>query len=242
MYYFKIFILFLSIYLNLFSQNSFIVGVENIDYYPHFAYRDGKYEGFARELLDLFAKKHGYKFEYKPLSINRLYKCLITNQIDFKYPDNKTWGLNLKKGSKIYYSDKVVEYIDGISVSKKNLQKTKLKTLGTVYGFTPWDNHDKITFKLIQFKQNHVIKNLINQTLLGKIDGVYANVVVIRHKVKHKFKKEGEILFNKNLPYIKSAYSLSTSKHGKIILQFNEFLKKEKKAIEKLKLKYKVKP
>ncbi len=38
---------------------NFTVGVENINYYPQYTYENKEYKGYARELLDLFAKSKG---------------------------------------------------------------------------------------------------------------------------------------------------------------------------------------
>ena len=35
----------------------YTVGVENIDYYPLYAKRDGTYSGYARAVLDEFARR-----------------------------------------------------------------------------------------------------------------------------------------------------------------------------------------
>ncbi len=37
------------------ETKSFIIGVDNTEYYPMYGYENGKYTGFARELLDSFA-------------------------------------------------------------------------------------------------------------------------------------------------------------------------------------------
>lgn len=69
---------------------AFSVGVENLQYLPlHTVDSSNRYGGFAREVLDAFAAQQGYRFEYVPLPINRLYsRFLAERSLDFKYPDN----------------------------------------------------------------------------------------------------------------------------------------------------------
>ena len=58
----RCFLLFLSVCLSapVFS-GEYDIGVEDIEYYPIYAKRDGIYAGYARELMDEFAKKEGHK-------------------------------------------------------------------------------------------------------------------------------------------------------------------------------------
>ncbi len=67
--------------LGLAQTKVYVVGVENIDYFPHFTYENGKFEGHGRAILDAFAKSQGYTFVYKAFPIKRLYKTFL-DQMD----------------------------------------------------------------------------------------------------------------------------------------------------------------
>ena len=69
---------------------TFVIGVEDIDYYPLYAYKDGKYQGVAKDILDKFASSKGYTFEYKPFPVIRLTKYFVEGQVDLKFPDKNT--------------------------------------------------------------------------------------------------------------------------------------------------------
>lgn len=86
-----IFVTVLLILKNSFA-GEFTIGVENLSYYPHYTMESGQYEGFARDILDSFAKAKGHKFIYKPVVVSELTKDFINGKVDFKYPDNQYWA------------------------------------------------------------------------------------------------------------------------------------------------------
>ena len=96
---------------------TFTVGVENIDYFPHYAMRQGQYVGYARDLLDQFGLAYGHRFDYVDLPVRRLSVAFFKNHtLDFKFPDNPNWATDLRKGQKLYYSDTVIDVMEGALV------------------------------------------------------------------------------------------------------------------------------
>ena len=69
-----------------------LMGVEDIEYFPFYAKREGKYVGFAREVFDKFGKQYGHTITYKALPVKRLYGEFINGRVDLKFPDNPYWG------------------------------------------------------------------------------------------------------------------------------------------------------
>ncbi|UUZ54518.1 hypothetical protein LP419_40440 [Massilia sp. H-1] len=54
------------------------IGVEDLRYYPLHSSNNGSvFSGYARDVLDAFAKQQGYSFRYVPLPINRLYVAFL---------------------------------------------------------------------------------------------------------------------------------------------------------------------
>ncbi len=224
------------------ETKSFIIGVDNTEYYPMYGYKDGKYTGYARELLDSFAKDFSYSFQYKSLPILRLYNdFLVKRTVDFKYPDNTFWKADLKKGKKISYSISVVDYIDGVMVlpEKKGKGLNDFKRLGTVLGFTPWEYLDHIKAGKIKEDPAPKYESMIKKTLVKRIDGAYSCVSVINYQLE-KMNKPGALVFDPSLPHTKSSYLLSSVKYPGIIEQFSAWLVQRKAFVDKLKLKYKV--
>lgn len=225
------------------AGQKYVIGVENINYYPQYSYENNEYRGFARELFDLFAKSKGYTFEYKALPIKRLFSDFLSGELDFKYPDNPYWSADDKKVKKVIYSSDVAEYIDGVMIksSSKSKGTSNLKTLGIVMGFTAWDYLDKIKSGEIKIQENSDFVALIKQTMIDRNDGAYCNIDVGNHILADVLKKPGELVFDSSLPHTKDHYKLSTIKHVTVLDEFNGFLKSNKNAIDNLKKKYKIK-
>ncbi|MBT7410000.1 MAG: transporter substrate-binding domain-containing protein [Methylococcales bacterium] len=226
------------------AQKVYTVGVEPQPYYPNFSYVKGQYTGYSRAVLDLFALKKGIVFKYKAYPIKRLFKMLLVEKIDFKYPDSPYWKSDLKKrsGKKVQYSHSVSNYIDGTMVlpANQNKQLGQIKTLGIVRGFTPWSYLDAIHAKKIRVVENSSLKGLIKQIIHKRIDGAYINVAVAEHHLKKNYKNKNKLVFNDSLPHSKADYYLSTVKHTKILEEFNQFLMDEAVQIKRLKQKYQV--
>ena len=222
--------------------DEFVVGVENIEYYPLYAKRDGKYAGYARAVFDEFAVRAGHTFVYKPLPIKRLFKSFIDGDIDFKFPDSPYWKQDLKKGKSVAYSDSVIEYVDGVLVRPEKVGKGKesLQKLGVLRGFTPWDYLGDIKNKTIALKEVNSLESLIKMTKAGRLDGVYFNVIVANYFQEKTMFDKGGVLFDSSLPHTRSHYYLSSIKHPELIKQFSEFLNNNKGLIASLKAKYEV--
>lgn len=219
---------------------SFVVGVESIDYYPLYATQDNEYKGYGRALLDAFAKSKGYTFSYEPLPVKRLFNTfLTTDKLDFKFPDNEYWSGDAKKGKGVVYSEPAVEYIDGVSVKPENIGKgtDALKSMGLIGGFTAWDYLDAINSGAIKTDESRNYQNLLRKGFSGRVDGVYSNVAVVRYQLK-QMGKEGALVFDKDLPHTRSNYHLSSIKHPEVVKEFNEFLAANAGMVEKLKQEY----
>ncbi|MCP4345181.1 MAG: amino acid ABC transporter substrate-binding protein [Desulfobacterales bacterium] len=224
------------------ETKSFIIGVDSTEYYPMYGYDNGKYTGYARELLDSFAKDSGYSFQYKALPVLRLYNNFLMNQtVDFKYPDNTFWKADLKKGKNVSYSVSVVDYTDGVMVLPENKGKglNEFKRLGTVLGFTAWEYLDHIKAGKIKEDYAPRYENMIKKTLVKRVDGAYSCVAVLNYQLE-KMNKPGALVFDPSLPHTKSSYLLSSVKYPEVIIQFSEWLVQKKAFVDKLKLKYKV--
>lgn len=218
------------------NQKEFVVGIEDIQYLPFYANNNNKLSGYSAEVLELFAQKNGIKFVYRPLPVKRLYKELLDGSIDFKYPDNPNWNQAQKKSTKVFYSQGVANYIDGIIAKKENINKNILVKLGTIRGFTAWDYLDEIKSKKIQLQENENMDQLFGMLAKDRIDGAYLNIDVAKYYLKEH--SLGGFDFNSKLKHTKDSYYLSSTKHEALLKEFNIFLTKNKKELQLLKSKY----
>jgi ABC-type amino acid transport substrate-binding protein len=223
------------------TTQTFTIGVENLQYYPLHTVRNGQYVGFARDLLDAFAQKHGYKFEYVPMPINQLFPALLKEKtVDFKYPDNPQWQTVLKQGISVKYSLPAVVSAEGAMVlsARKGSDLAQVKTLGTVIGFTPWPYNDAIADKRIKLVTTGSFEGLLRDAMAGHLDAVYINIDVANTMLRDVLKSPGKLTFDPRLPYTRSDFSLSSVRHPEIIEEFNTFLENEKPLVDALRKKY----
>lgn len=219
---------------------SYVVGVEALNYYPHYSNEGGQYSGFARDLLDSFAKTKGYSFEYRPLPVARLYMSFFAGELDFKYPDNQQWQDSKRKGLSISYSAPVVSYTDGVLVLPANKGKgiEQLKQLGTVRGFTPWDYLGLVEKGQIKLQEVNNFQQSLLQGINNRVNGVYMNAEVGRYQLNTVLKQPDALVFDEALPNSKGFYTLSTTKHAAVIDEFNQFLQEHSAEVAAMKAKY----
>lgn len=202
------------------------IGVENNQYMPAYSYEDGEYKGFARVVLDAFAKDRGYRFEYRAMPVVRLFAAFFNGEVDLKFPDNVMWSGDLKKDKAVAYSEPVVAYIDGVSVlpDRKGRPVDQIRTLGLVRGFTAWDWQDRLKAGTVALHENNNFTALLETAIAGRNDGAYANVAVVNHQLDKVLGKPGALMFDPSLPHTRSHYHLSSIRHPEVIEAFNGWL------------------
>ncbi len=226
--------------ISLTHAGNFIIGVEDLDYYPIYQYSSGKYSGAAGEILDKFAELNNHTLTYKSFPITRLNKNYLSGKVDFRFPDNAFWAQDQKSGYDIQYSQPVIQFIDGVMVKPENKGKglSQLKRLGLVRGFTAWDYLSYIKDGSVTTKQANDLEILIQLTTNSRCDGAYFNVDIATYYLKEKMKSADALVFDPELPHTKSHYSLSSFKHPEIVAEFNQFLIDQAAWIKTVKDKY----
>ena len=68
------------------NADNFIIGVEDIDYYPIYQYANGHYSGAASEILNKFAKLNHHTLTYQAYPVTRLNKNYLKGTVDFRFP------------------------------------------------------------------------------------------------------------------------------------------------------------
>lgn len=221
---------------------TYTVGVENLQYFPlHSTDAGNHYTGFARDVLDAFARQHGYTFRYVPLPINRLYAAFLKEQtLDFKYPDHPKWREELRTSLRVSYSDVVVTSEEGAMVLPQNKGRPlrAIHRLGTVLGFTPWPYLPAIESKAITVTTGKRLDGLLRLALAGQLDAVYVNVDVANHLLAQQLKAPGGLQFDPGLPHARSDFRLSSLRHEEVVAQFSEFLQREQPLLQQLRRKY----
>lgn len=221
------------------EPKAFTIGVESINYAPLWSIESNQYSGFARELLDLFAAKHNYRFSFRALPINRLWVEFASGKIDLKFPDNPNWGGARKSTVSVYYSKEAFSYVDGILVKKERLGMaiTQVKRLGVIRGFTPSND---ILYNDIEIFEATNMKQLFSLLMADRIDGIYSNILVAKHHLNENSYPADLLAYDSTLPHTDGHYVLSSVKHPALIAEFSIFLQAYKKDIDGLKRKYNI--
>jgi len=206
----------------------FVIGVEDMDYAPIMSTgSNGEFRGFARELLDLFASRHGHSFEYRPLPTKRLTAEHMAGRLDGVFPDNPNWQAETKQGHKLAYSAPMVPFQDVVMVPPAK-RDHPLRELGIVRGFTP-----KRFLPQIQTGELHVTEagdpsRLIRMALAGRVDGVHLALPVARYQLR-QLGQPGGLVTSTVLPptNYEFHYRLSSIRHPELVDQLDRFLREE---------------
>ncbi|WP_325436724.1 substrate-binding periplasmic protein [Pseudomonas nitroreducens] len=220
---------------------TYVVGVENLPFAPHYSTdAQGNYQGFARDVLDLFASSSGISLEYRPLPVDALLPALLSGEVDLKYPDNPDWAPEQKAGQTLRYSQPVTQYVDGVLVAPERLGQGigALKRLALVEGWTPRGYEAPIQAGQISLAPSADLRQMVHAALKKQADGAYFNVVVATYYLDNIRAKPGALVFDPSLPHTRSTFRLSTVKQGELIQRFDRFLVDHAKEVAALKAKY----
>ena len=220
---------------------TYVVGVENLPFAPHYSTdAQGNYQGFARDVLDLFASSSGISLEYRPLPVDALLPALLSGEVDLKYPDNPDWAPEQKAGKTLRYSQPVTQYVDGVLVAPERLGQGigALKRLALVEGWTPRGYEVPIQAGQISLAPSADLRQMVHTALKRQADGAYFNVVVATYYLDNIRAKPGALVFDPSLPHTRSAFHLSTVRQGDLIQRFDRFLVDHAKEVAALKAKF----
>jgi hypothetical protein len=220
----------------------FTVAVEAIDYMPLYSGSvQSPYHGYARDLLDLFGRKFGYRFHYVALPVNRLYKEFFAGQqLDFKFPDNPNWQPENKAGLEVIYSAPVITVVEGLFLPapKAGQGINDIKSIATITGFTPTPYLQAITSGKIKLYSVDSFQSLFTMSTIERVDAIYTNNLAVKYFESAHGSKDSALIMDRKLPSIASAFSLATLKHPDVVAQFNQFLQSDQVEIVELKRKY----
>lgn len=219
----------------------YVVAVESLNYAPLYDGSDEQnYRGFGRDVLDLFAQRHGYTFSYVPLPTNRLFhEFFLSKKYDFKFPDNIAWQPELKKSLKVSYSDAIVSVTEGLFVPEHRAGRglSDIKSIATINGFTPWPYSARIQSGAIMLSTTGSFESLIKMAY-SRVDGIFASTVTV-NSYQSKYEMPGpKLVLDLKLPHSTSSFTVSTIKHPAVMTQLNKFLKEDRTAINKIRRAY----
>lgn len=230
----------LSFFCGTVQAKTYVIGIEQLDYYPHYDFKSVQPRGYFVDLIQLYSIWSGDEFVFKALPVKRLYKD-SAELTDFIYPDNLRWQPHLDIDQKLvkYYSAPVIYTLGGTMVlpQKQQMSLSDFKVLANIHGFSPT--------RWLELKKRHKFKILdvpdaesaLRMTLRGRVDGANVEYNVAQYHLA-QMKSAKALVMAEHLPFTNLAFHLSSQKHPEQIRRFNQFLIEQQDQIQQLKLRY----
>lgn len=214
-----------SLYCNI--STAFIVGVETTDYAPYFHIdKEDKYQGAAREIIDLFAQSQKLELDYHPMPVPRLFNEFVKGSIDLKFPDNPLWSASLKSDVLVHYSAPVLAVRETLVIVKPDKQGGKdkeVKLVGNILGFSTPGIEVNIKNKEFALVYTKTVEQLIHMLVSDRVHAIYFNAEVAIEIAKKLYPNK-QLIAHPKYPAFDYAYHLSSIKHKELITQFDKFL------------------
>lgn len=222
------------------QAKTYVIGIEQLDYYPHYDFKSAQPRGYFVDLIQLYSVWSGDEFVFKALPVKRLYKD-SAELTDFVYPDNLRWQPHLDIDQELvkYYSAPVIYTLGGTMVlpQKQQMSLSDFKVLANIHGFSPT--------RWLELKKQHKFKILdvpdaesaLRMTLRGRVDGANVEYNVAQYHLA-QMKSAKALVMAEHLPFTNLAFHLSSQKHPEQILRFNQFLIEQQDQIQQLKRRY----
>ena len=221
------------------GSRQLVIGIQQIDHYPHYDITHGELRGFANDVFQLFAARHNLDIRYLPMPVKRLFTEGQAESVDFIYPDNPQWQALREGDDGRYYSHPVVAILGVAWVQPENAALTlpEVKALSIVRGFTPtrWlAVKPSYNFEFIE------VNDTLSAALMaikGRVTAAEGEYNVLRHQLT-KLNLEESLVVAPNLPVSRVSYHLSTTEQLERLNLFNQFLGENQAAIQQIMDKY----
>lgn len=219
------------------TLTSYTIGVENITHLPYYGMCGASYCGYARDLLDAFARDEGLNVHFRSLPIPRLHRALVGGEIDAKFPAHPTWANDAKEGAPILYSDPVITFTDGY-LSLPSGTGLPMK-VGTMRGFTLDFSTQKWSPQIFEANAETDLFRLLQR---GRVDAIYTNIGVMTDFLLREKINGNSVVFRRDLPYRRSQYFLSTATDPLLVSRFNAWMARSSDKLLALQQRYNISP
>jgi ABC-type amino acid transport substrate-binding protein len=233
-------LLVLLVFTPLTRAGHFVVGSENINYFPHYNFVSNQPDkGYAWAVLQAFAKAAGHSFEYQAFPIKRLQRELLENRIDFSYPDNPSWQSKKQDQTDKIFSQKFITSYGNTMVlaTRKSTGLIDFDTVAVPHGFTSVMYAELVAKNRIQLLTVPDALSALKLVLMGRVDGADVEYNVANYLLRQQGQK-GALIHDLSLPSDPVTFHLSTRKHPIIIKQLNQFLSSNNTLLKDLKATY----
>jgi len=216
------------------KKESYTIGVQAIDYSPHYNFVDDSRASYFTEYVAWLNKHHPCQFKVVSLPIKRLNYFFEEGKIDFIYPDNPNWHDQVTANSRIY-SQPLVTALGGtvVSLLDEYIELTNFKRLAFPRGFTPIAWLPLQAEHLIEFSETNSAKAALLMVQAGRAQGAdvewnVANYLISQHSLE-------PMALGKNLPFTPTAFHIATLEHKRRLTEINQLMHNNREQLEALK-------
>lgn len=219
--------------------DTYIVGAQDIEYYPFYNFSSEHEKGLGWAILEAFSEHSGHRFIYLSMPVKRLQIELKKGNVDFVFPDNPTWYDQITHSLNKTYSEPLTETFAITLVKSENVGKgiNHVSTLATPDGFSPvkWENQVRAgTVSVVGIKSIYEGLNLLQN---NEVDAMDVEYNAAQHLAR-RLPLMGPFSADLTLPHNTVPFSLSTLKYPDIIDELNAFLLSQPEVVDKIKAKY----
>lgn len=223
------------------EAKSYIVGAQNIHYYPHYDFQSNVDKGIGWAILEAYAADSGHTFNYHAMPILRLQRELVKGNVDFVYPDNPKWYDAPGNHEKKYYSTPLVRALGGTIVHPEDSNNAidKIKRIAMPLGFTPvnWQKRvDNEQTKLVSVNDSITALQMLQKRRVDAANLEY-NVVQYIASITPEL---GPFTLAPGLPHDDVGFMLSTIKHPGLVADLSSFIEHNPDIIQSIYSKYQI--
>lgn len=217
----------------------FIVGAQNLEYFPHYDFSSQIDKGLAWAILEAFSEQSGHEFIYLSMPIRRLQLELVKNNIDFVYPDNAGWYNGITTSQEKHFSLPLTYAQTGtiVTVDKAGKGISTIKNLAMPLGFTPVNWQARIDNEETQITWVKDIRQGLALLYQGRVDALDLEYYVTQYAASHVY-PDNTFTLDLTLPHNEIPFSLSTLTQQKIIEELNDFITNNPALIEQIRKQY----
>ncbi|MDO6566449.1 hypothetical protein Q4561_05220 [Alteromonas sp. 1_MG-2023] len=221
------------------NAEKFIVGSQNIEYYPHYDFASSIDKGVGWAILEAFSEASGHEFSYLNMPIRRLQMEMLKGHVDFVYPDNPGWYNDVTKTKEKFFSLALTHAVTGTFVKPKNVNKgiNSIRRIAMPLGFTPvnWQIRlDKNLVEIVSISDTYAGLSLLQMERVDAIDFEYH----VGSYYTDRSPQIGPFVLDITLPHNEIPFMLSALRHPEIIEEFNDFITNNAPLINSIKARY----
>ncbi|MCU7554827.1 hypothetical protein OCL06_09465 [Alteromonas sp. ASW11-19] len=218
---------------------TYVVGAQDIQYYPHYDFSKPDDKGLAWAILQVFAEQSGHTLVYHHMPVKRLQLELRKGNVDFVYPDNPKWYNQNVPAEEKFFSTPLTRALGGTIVRPEDVGRgiDSIRRLAIPLGFTPVNWQHRVDARQTQLV--HVTDTLSALYLLerGRVDAANLEYSVTQYLTSTAV-NYGPFTLDPALPHDNVGFMLSTMHHPDIIDELNTFLATHRDVINSLQSKY----